>query len=333
MVSYKRDLVAAKRETRTSDGERATVMAQVFGFQIGGALAASQAPLRRIEPRFPRGTRARIAIDYALLFIGALIVALAFNTLLRPNDVAPGGVVGVSLLLRVRFGVEPAFSQWGINLLLLTLCARLIKRDMLAKTVVGSLALPFWVWATRGLEPMTHQPLLAAIFGGLGIGLGAGLIFRGEASVGGFTLLAPLMQRRFGISVGTGFAILDGCVMLLAAFVLGAERALLGLVAVYLTRNAIDIVQSGLSYAKLAFIISEESDEIRRAIAHELQRGLTVVPARGGWTDHPRDVLMVVVGSTEVLRLQMLVRSIDPRAFVILSDTREVIGQGFRVGD
>ena len=308
-------------------------MAQVFGFRINSPTVSPTAPIRRIEPRFPKGTRERFAIDYALLLVGALIVALAFNALLVPNNVAPSGVVGVSVLIKSRFGVQPAFSQWGINLVLLVLCARLVKRELIAKTIVGSMALPFWVWATRGIAPMTDNPLLAAIFGGVGIGVGAGLIFRGEASVGGFTLLAPLMQRRFGVSVGTGFAILDGCVMIGAAFVLGAERALLGLVAVYLTRWAIDIVQSGFSTAKVAFIISENSEEIRRAITHELQRGLTVLPARGGWTDEPRDVLMVVVGSTEALRLQALVRSIDPRAFVVLGDTREVNGQGFRVGD
>jgi uncharacterized membrane-anchored protein YitT (DUF2179 family) len=293
--------------------------------------AAPRPAVRRTEPRYRKGTAARFALDFGFLLAGIFVMALAFNGLLRPNSIVPSGVVGMSVILSVRFGIEPALSQWALSFLILIACAPFCKREILGKTLVGSLALPFLVWATRSITPLTHEPILAAIFGGLGLGAGLGLIFRGDGSIGGFSLLAPLIHRRFGVGVGTAISLLDAFVMLGAALCLGPERALWGLIAVYATRRALDAVQSGLGFAKVAFIISEHSEEVKRAITHELQRGLTVLPARGGWSDQQREVLLVVVGPTETLRLQNLVRAIDPRAFVILSDTREVLGQGFRV--
>ncbi|AFH59238.1 YitT family protein [Paenibacillus caseinilyticus] len=269
--------------------------------------------------------------EYLLLLLGSLVVAVSFNIFLGPNQVASGGVTGISIIVEKLFGIEPAFTQWALNIPLFLLGTLLLGRQFGAKTLVGSIVLPLFVLLTKDLPSMTDNVLLASIYGGIGIGVGLGLVFRGRASTGGMDLAAQMLHRYTGISLGLCVALLDGLIILTAGVFLSPEKAMYALIGLFVTTKTINIVQLGLSYSKVAFIISEAEEEIREGILYELDRGLTKLQATGGYTGESKRVLMVVVSQTEVSRLKELVRRIDPGAFVILSDTNEVLGEGFKL--
>jgi uncharacterized membrane-anchored protein YitT (DUF2179 family) len=269
--------------------------------------------------------------EYGLLLFGSLIIALSFNMFLSPNQVAPGGVTGISIIVQSMFGIEPALTQWALNIPLLLLGFRFLGRQFGVKTAVGSLLLPLLILLTRWMPALTNNLLLASIYGGMLIGLGLGFVFRGKGSTGGADLAAQIIHKYTGFSLGLIIAMLDALVIVTAGIVLSPEKALYALIGLFVTGKTINIVQIGLSYSKVVFIISEKSAAIRQEILVELDRGLTNLQATGGYTGENRTVMMVVVGQTEVSRLKELVKATDPGAFVILSDTNEVLGEGFKL--
>lgn len=286
---------------------------------------------RKKEPALQKGTAAHYIYEYGLLLAGSLIIALSFNLFLSPNQVASGGVTGISIIINHLFGTMPALTQWALNIPLFLLGLLFLGRQFGVKTAVGSFVLPLFVLLTSHLQPLTDNLLLATIYGGIGVGVGLGVVFRGRGSTGGLDLAAQLVHKFTGISLGIAVALLDGMVILTAGLVFDAQKALFALIGLYVTSKAIDVVQLGFGYAKVAYIISEESDAIADAILHDLDRGLTRLNGSGGYTGAERPVLMVVVGQTEVSRLKELVREVDPAAFIIISETREVLGEGFKL--
>jgi uncharacterized membrane-anchored protein YitT (DUF2179 family) len=272
----------------------------------------------------------RWPLEMVLLLTGSLLIAISFNLFLSPNGIASGGVSGISIIVQHVFGTEPALTQWALNIPLFLLGLWLLGGQFGVKTAVGSVLLPLLVLLTRDLPTLTDNLLLASIYGGILVGAGLGLVFRGKGSTGGLDLAAQLIHKFTGISLGLCVAMLDGLVILTAGLVLSPEKALYALIGLFVTGKTINIVQIGLSYSKVAFIISDHMEAIRQAVLKDLDRGLTMLQATGGYTGENRTVLMVVVGQTEVSRLKELVRTTDPGAFVILSDTNEVLGQGFK---
>jgi uncharacterized membrane-anchored protein YitT (DUF2179 family) len=269
--------------------------------------------------------------EYLLLFAGAFLVAIAFNLFLNAFDIASGGVSGISIIVEDLLGIRPAFSQWAMNITLIVIGFLLVGKQFGLKTIIGTLILPFFVMMTEGWPTFTTEPLLAALYGGVGVGAGLGLVFLGNASTGGTDLIAQILHKFTGLSLGIAVLIIDGLVVLSAGIVYGPELALYALIALFVTGRTIDIVQTGLRVNKLAIIISNQQEVIQRAILHELDRGLTRLPAYGGYTDEERPVLICVVYQNEITALKKLVSKRDPHAFVIVTDAKEVLGEGFKV--
>lgn len=269
-------------------------------------------------------------MEYALLVVGSFIMAASFNLFLNPNQIATGGVTGISTILQHLMGWSPALTQWGLNIPLFLLALWLLERNFGVKAAVGSVVFPLCVLLTSHLEAPTHNTLLASIYGGVGVGIGLGIVFRGRGSTGGLGLAAQIIHKYTGVSLGVAVAVLDGLVIVWSGFVFSPENALYALIGLFVTSKTIDVIQLGLRYAKVAFIISEHTEEIRQAILHELDRGLTELSGAGGYTGASRTVMMVVVNQNEVSRLKALVQAVDQNAFVIISDTNEVLGEGFK---
>lgn len=265
------------------------------------------------------------------LLIGSAIVAISFNMFMVPNGIASGGVSGISILVQRAAGITPAVTQWAINIPLFIAGLWLLGKRFGAKTALGSIILPLFVLLSNGWPSPTDNPLLAAIYGGIGVGLGLGLVFRGGASTGGLDLAAQILHRYTGLPLSLAIVCFDGCVIIAAGIIISPEVALYALIGLFVTSKTIDFVQSGLQLSKVAFIISDHSDEVAEAILNDLDRGLTRLDGHGGYTGVGRTVLMVVVGQNEVPKLKQIVKSIDPGSFVIISNTAEVIGQGFKL--
>ncbi|WP_253944691.1 YitT family protein [Paenibacillus sp. NEAU-GSW1] len=267
----------------------------------------------------------------AQIILGSIIVAISFNLFLVPNGIASGGVSGISILIQRMTGIMPAYTQWAFNIPLFLAGWWLLGRRFAISTAIGSVLLPLFVLISAHWPPPTDNALLAAIYGGIGVGLGLGLVFRGRGSTGGLDLAAQILHRYTGLPLGLAVACFDGCVIIGTGIVISPEVALYALIGLFVTSKTIDIVQTGLAVSKVAFIISDETEKLSHAILHDLDRGLTKLDAQGGYTGEGRRVLMVVVGQTEVAKLKQLVRAVDPGAFVIISDTAEVVGQGFKL--
>jgi uncharacterized membrane-anchored protein YitT (DUF2179 family) len=271
-----------------------------------------------------------IILEYVYILLGSAIIALSFNFFLLPNNIASGGVSGISTILKSTLGWKPAFVQWSFNIPLFIAGVILLGRQFGIKTLVGTAFLPFVVFLSENAEPWTNDPLLGALFGGIGVGLGLGIVFRGNASTGGTDLAAQIIHKYTGLTLGTCVAIIDGLIVLTAAIVFDIERGLYALIALYVTTKTIDLVQIGLGRSKMTLIISNRQAEIQEAILNKIDRGVTKLSAYGGYTDHERPVVMCVVDQTEFTKLKQLVKSIDPTAFIIVMDASEVLGEGFK---
>ncbi|MGJ9385409.1 YitT family protein [Salipaludibacillus sp. CF4.18] len=277
----------------------------------------------------------QIVFEFAHVLVGAALVAITFNIFLLPNQIASGGVAGISTLFYNTLGFEPAYTQWAFNIPLfvagIILLGGSLRGSVLygSKTLAGTLFLPFIVYLTRGMEPATADPLLAAIFGGVGVGLGLGIVFKSNSSTGGTDLAAQIIGKYSGLSLGACIFIIDGLVVVSSAFVFGFEFALYALIGLFTTGKTIDLVQIGFGYSKMAIIISDNQEEIKQGLLTTVDRGVTKLIGYGGYTNHERPVLMCVVGRNEIAKLKKTIKTIDPTAFVIVTSASEVLGEGF----
>ncbi|MFJ8513887.1 YitT family protein [Lysinibacillus xylanilyticus] len=269
-------------------------------------------------------------MEYVYVVVGAAIIAIGFNVFLLPNQVASGGVSGISTILHGLFGWNPGFVQYAFNIPLFIAGVLFLGKKFGIKSFIGTVTLPLIVLLTNSWEPWTDNPLLGALFGGIVVGLGIGLVFKGNASTGGTDLLAQIITKYTGISLGTSVLLIDGIIAISAAIVFDLEKGLYALIGLYVTTKTIDIIQLGFSQSKMVYIITMKQDEVRDAIYAEIERGVTKLPAIGGYTGEARPVLMVVVYQTEFTKLKQLIKSVDPSAFVIVSNAYEVLGEGFK---
>ncbi|MEK4387285.1 YitT family protein [Solibacillus sp. FSL W7-1464] len=269
-------------------------------------------------------------MEYVFVIVGAAVIAFGFNVFLFPNQVASGGVSGISTILNGMFGWNAGIVQYAFNIPLFIAGVLVLGKKFGIKSFIGTIALPFFVIITESWDPWTLNPLLGAIFGGIVVGLGIGLVFKGNASTGGTDLLAQIITKYTGLTLGTSVLFIDGLIAVSAAIVFDLEKGLFALIGLYVTTKTIDIVQLGFSQSKMVYIITQKETDVRDAIYKEINRGITRLPAFGGYTGEERPVLMVVVYQTEFTRLKQVLKTVDPQAFVIVSDAYEVLGEGFK---
>nr|WP_167506243.1 YitT family protein [Halobacillus faecis] len=280
--------------------------------------------------REPMPPALRQALDYGLVILGSFFVALAFNLFLLPNNIASGGVAGVSTITKGVFGWEPGVVQWVLNIPLFIMGVLILGKNFGLKSFVGTVTLPLFVLMTSEMAPATPNPLLGAIFGGMGVGLGLGIVFRGRASTGGIDLAAQVLHKFTHLPLGISVALLDGMIVLTSAIVFSLEEGLYALIGLFATSRTIDFVQVGLNTSKNVMIITDEVNEVRAAIFEQIDRGVTVLSGAGGYTDQERRVVMCVVQQNEFIKLTQTVKTVDPGAFVVAMNATEVLGEGFK---
>lgn len=269
-------------------------------------------------------------LEYIYIIIGAAIIAVGFNVFLLPNEVASGGVSGISTILKGVFNWNPGIVQYAFNIPLFITGVIFLGKQFGARSLVGTLTLPLFVLLTASWEPATLNPLLGALFGGISVGVGLGIVFRGRASTGGTDLAAQIITKYSGLTLGTSVMLIDGLIVLSAALVFDIEKGLYALIGLFVTTKTIDIIQLGFSQSKMVYIITNKQEEIRDAIYTEVNRGVTKLSAVGGYTEQERPILLVVVYQTEFSKLKQVIKTVDPSAFVIVTDSYEVLGEGFK---
>ncbi len=268
-------------------------------------------------------------VEIFLITVGSFVVSLGFNAFLFPNKIVSGGINGLTIILFETFHWSPSLVLYSVNIVLLFLCYFILGKEIFMKSVLGSLLVPLFVSLLHDIGPATTDPILASIFGGVTIGIGVGLVFLGNGSTGGTTLIAKIIQKYTQLKLGllTGFC--DGLVILSALFVFDIQRVLYAMIALYLTARVIDMVQVGPDLSKNLFIISPKYEEIREALLHQQQTGITYLPVEGGHRLDQKKMIMTVIRDNDYTKIKQAVLEIDPEAFMVISSANEVYGKGF----
>jgi len=267
---------------------------------------------------------------YLQIAVGCLLGAMAYPMFLTPNYIAPGGLTGVATVLNFLFHWPVGTVSLLLNIPLFLIGYRAMGRVFVFRSLIAMLLFSLLI-DLLPLPVVTTQPLLGALFGGVLLGVGLGLILRGGATTGGTDMAARMVHNRFQhITVGVLLFGLDCISVLMAGVVIEVEYALYALICIYVSARVIDMVMLGTSREKACYVISTRYEEIKNELMHKLERGVTVLHAEGGWSGEKRPVLLCVLTPQELTQLKAIVRSIDETAFVFISDAHEVLGEGFR---
>ncbi|HJF33374.1 MAG TPA: YitT family protein [Sporosarcina psychrophila] len=273
--------------------------------------------------------RKTILFEYIQIIFGAALVGLAFNIFLLPSKLAAGGVSGISTILYELFQFNPAYVQWLINIPLLLLGVLLVGKEFSLKTLVGTFFVPFVIWLSADMKLSVDNPLLSAIYGGIMLGVGLGIVYRGNGSTGGTALIAQLVKKYTGLSSGFSQLLVDGLVVVTSAFVFNFELALYAMIAIYVTSKVIDFVQLQTSPTKLVLIITDKEEEIQGIIKNDINRGLTKIKTIGGYTNQEKTMILCVVEQSEAVYFKKLLQTKEPTSFVIFLNASEILGRGF----
>lgn len=283
-------------------------------------------------------------VVYGLIFSGTFLMALGFVFFISPYKFAPGGVYGIAIVVHHltigMFDFLPDGLPIGMTALAMDIPLTIIGTKILgprfgAKTVVGFVSLAIFTdiletfWGNQAL--VEGQPLLSAIYGGLLVGVGLGLIFRSRATSGGSDIIAMIIEKYTRLPLGQLLMFVDGAIVMLTIVAFKDwSLPLLSLIIIFITGKVIDIVLQGMGHNKAIMVISDNYEEIKQKIIKDIDRGGTILPAKGMFKDNDKKIVFSVLSRREVEILKEYVRKIDERAFVIIFDANEILGKGFK---
>ena len=269
----------------------------------------------------------------AIITFGAAIFAIGFVWLYQPNSIASGGLTGLAQIVNHLLPFMPVgVTVIILNVPLFILCLKLIGGKPLLLSLYAMLISSVFIDALDlAFTWKPIDPMLAAIFAGLLMGLSLGLVISQEATTGGTDLLARLLKLKLAwLPMGKLLMAIDLVVIISSAIAFQrVQSALYGLVALFIASFVMDTVLYGMDNAKVAYIISDKNEELRRHITEQMKRGVTVLHGQGGWSGEKKDVLMVAFKQQQIVPLKAAVKEIDPTAFLIVCDAHEVLGDGF----
>ncbi|MCA0147830.1 YitT family protein [Rossellomorea vietnamensis] len=267
------------------------------------------------------------------ILLGSAIFAFGLVHFNIQNKLAEGGFTGITLILYFLFDIDPSYSNLALNIPLFFLGWKLLGKKAFYYTVIGTVALSVFLWIFQRYQMTINLEgdlFLAALFAGVFIGIGLGIIFRYGGTTGGVDIIARLAHKYIGWSMGKTMFMFDAVVIGISLITyLEYREAMYTLVAVFVAARVIDFMQEGAYSARGAMIISESHEEIANVINEKMDRGVTVLRGHGSFTKQEREVLYCVVGKNEIVRLKNIIISVDPHAFVSVTVVHDVLGEGF----
>lgn len=268
--------------------------------------------------------------DLLIMTVGAFIYAFGVNYFFVANKFADGGVAGITVILHYLFNFDISITYAIINIPLIFLGYKFIGGSFIIKTLYGTgiTSVAFHVLADFS-GPMDDK-LMAALFGGALIGLGLGIIFMGGGSSGGADIVIKILNKYFDIPIGKAFLIIDSFVLIALGLLFGKEVFMYTMVGLFTSSKVIDMIQDGVDTSKAVSIISEKSPEIKKAIMEETGRGTTILLAKGGYKEEPKNIITCIISRYELTTVKRIVKSIDKKAFVYVTEVSEVLGEGFK---
>lgn len=274
--------------------------------------------------------------SYLMIVVGTASMGIAIQNIYDQSGLVTGGFTGLSIVVKavtkglIKGGVPLWLTNTILNIPVFILGYIFMGKRFVGKTLLGTVLLSFWLYILPPLDLAQGDYLLAALFGGVFSGAGMGLVLRANATTGGTDMVAALIQRKLRhYSVAQIMMFLDGCIVMAGLFLFGIRPTLYAIVAIYVTTKVSDSILEGFKYSKAAYIITNQYEEIANRIMETLDRGVTGLSATGMYTKDDKCVLYCVVSKKEIVELKEIVNEVDSKAFVIVEDVREVLGEGF----
>ncbi len=271
-----------------------------------------------------------------LIVVGTFLLSISISWFYEPFNLVTGGVSGLGIIIKdystgiMDGGIPVGFTNAMFNIPLFFIAILVRGKGFGIKSLVSAALLSVFLLFTSRISPAIDDLLLATIFGGVLSGIGLGLVFSAYATTGGTDLAASLVQKYFPhFTVSSFMLILDWSIIFSGMYVFGIKKSLYAIIAVYITAKVIDMVLDGLNFAKAALIISDKQDEIAQNIMESLNRGATGFKAEGMWSREDKKALICVVSKRQIVKLKEIVQTVDNKAFLVITDAREVHGEGF----
>lgn len=275
-------------------------------------------------------------LDYLMMFAGTALMALAINSIYEPANMVTGGFTGAAIVLKavtdpfLKGGIPLWLTNIVLNIPVFILGMKIKGGRFLKRTFFATFSLSFWLYIMPVFPLMNEDLILSALFGGGIMGLGIGLVFMARGTTGGTDMVASLIQHYLRhYSIVQIMQVIDAFIVLIGAYIFGISLALYAIIGIVVTSWISDHMVEGINYSKIAFIITSFRDEVAHEIMNELERGLTGLDAKGMYSGEHKDMLFCVVSKKEIILLKERVASVDPGAFVVVSDAKEVLGLGF----
>lgn len=275
--------------------------------------------------------------EWFFLLVGVALMALGLQSFLEPARLVAGGITGIGIIMdaitTLRFGVKTPL--WLVNIVLnLPLFYFAWKKEggrFLGKTILTALLLSGGLFLVENFLNIDHgDDLLAAVYGGALVGIGTGLVLRAGATTGGVDLAASLINRYHPrLSIAKGIFLIDAIIIFAGLALFGSIKALYAILSVFVTERCTAWVLEGLTVSKAVFVVSDKAEGIKQAIICELERGVTTIQGKGGYTGDKKEILFCIFSQKEVHKMKELIMDIDGNAFFFMADIRETFGEGF----
>ncbi|MGH1287364.1 YitT family protein [Bacillus toyonensis] len=267
--------------------------------------------------------------DIIFIIIGAFLFALGVNLFVIPNEFGEGGVTGITIITYYLFEWSPGLVNLILNAILLIAGYKFLNKITTIYTIIAVVTNSLFLHLTEGWTIASDEMLVNAIFGGIFIGCGIGLIIRVGGTTAGTTILARMTHKYLGWSISYGLLFFDLIVAFSSYFIIGAEKLMLTIIMLYVGTKVMEFVIEGLNPKKAITIISDNPNEIAKKVTTLMDRGVTVYSGHGYYTKTPKEILYIVINKQEVIKLKRIVQTTDPAAFIAIHDVRDVFGEGF----
>ena len=274
----------------------------------------------------------KIVIEIIGTIVGSLVMAFGVAQFLLPNQLSSGGISGVATITYYLFNIPMGTMILLINIPLFLFSMFKIGKTFFIKSLIGTVSLSVFIDILDKFKPLTEDRFLACVYGGIIIGLGTAILLKVNSSTGGSDLISYIAKKyNPTIKSGNTILLIDAVIVTLNMLLFKEiEIGLYSAIAIYLMGKIIDIVFEGVYFTKLLLIVSNESEKIAKEIGEKVQRGVTGLYGKGMYTNENKIVLMCAASRRDIGKIKLIARSIDPRSFIIVTNSREVVGLGFK---
>lgn len=271
----------------------------------------------------------KLAADIVCILLGSFLFAFATNSIYTQYRLLSTGFNGAALLLHYSIGTSIPFFSFFLNIIFVIIGIKFVSPMFAVKSVIGISSVSVFLYLTEGIALPIDNILVAVIFGGVILGGGVGFALRHDGALGGMNILGKIINKYFGVSIGTVDMVFNGILIICAGFIFGLNIALYTVLARYIANLVIDNILEGFNRKKTVIIVSDKYREIADRIMKNPKRGITLLNGEGAYTGVDKQMIYCVIKLTQLARVKTIVMEEDPKAFMTILDAKEVVGKGF----